>query len=254
MSRIFKSNNPMLSDKAIAKAKAKTLESTRTIKPIERSSEFMSVSGAVNKTMLLVGIMLISGFYSYLNPVSLFMPLGVFGGLAVYMFTNFKPHWAPTTAPMYALLQGLFVGTVSANYAAELDGIILQAVSLTIATLISMLLIFRSGLIQVTDKFRMGVSMAVGAIMLVYLIRWIGAFTGFEIPYLHEGGTIGIGITVVIIGVAALNLLLDFDNFDQGERSQLAKHYEWLFGMGLLFTLIWLYVEFLRLISKFQSD
>jgi len=254
MSRLLKSNNPMLSDKAIAKAKTETLKRKNFGGPIERSSEFMSVSGAANKTLLLVGIMMVSAFYSYLNPVGIFMPIGVFGGLAVYMFTNFKPHWAPTTAPMYALLEGLFVGTVSALYASQFDGIIFQAVSLTISTLIAMLLIYRSGLIKVTDKFRMGVSMAVGAIMIVYLISWIGSFTGFQIPYLHEGGTVGIGITVVIIAVAALNLLLDFDNFEKGEKNQLAKHYEWLFGMGLLFTLIWLYVEFLRLISKVQSD
>jgi len=252
MSRIFKSNNPMLSDKAIAKAKVETLEKRGG--PITSMSEYMTVSGAVNKTIILVGIMLISAVYAFSSPLSIYMPIGVFGGLAVYMFTNWKPHWAPTTAPLYALLEGLFVGTVSAIYSAQFDGILLQAVSLTIGTLITMLLVYQSGLIKVTDKFRMGVSMAVGAIMLVYLISWVGSYAGFEIPYLHEGGVIGIGITVVIIGVAAMNLLLDFDNFDKGERNQLAKHYEWLFGMGLLFTLIWLYVEFLRLLSKIQSD
>lgn len=244
----------MLSDKAIAKAKVETLETSRAPGSVITTTDYMTVSGAVNKTILLVGIMLISATYAFISPMSLFMPLGVFGGLAVYMFTSFKPHWAPTTAPVYALLQGLFVGTVSSIYAAGIEGIVLQAVTLTVGTLITMLLVYKTGLIQVTDKFRMGVSMAVGAIMLVYLISWVGHYVGFEIPYLHEGGLIGIGITVVIIGVAALNLLLDFDNFDKGERNQLAQHYEWLFGMGLLFTLIWLYVEFLRLLSKLQSD
>lgn len=254
MNTTFKSNNPMLSDKAIAKAKAATLEQTKDLGPITIGSGYMTVSGAVNKTLILVGIMMITALYSYLNPVSFFMPLGVFGGAGIYMLTSFKPHLAATTAPIYALLEGLFVGTVSAIYASQFEGIIFLAVSLTMGTLIAMLLIYRSGLIQVTEKFRMGVSMAVGAIMIVYLISWIGSFVGFEVPFIHESSPLGIGITVVIIGVAALNLLLDFDNFDKGEQNQLAKHYEWLFGMGLLFTLIWLYVEFLRLISKLQSD
>jgi len=117
-----------------------------------------------------------------------------------------------------------------------------------------MLMVYKSGLIPVTKKFRMGVSMAVGAIMIVYLISWVGFYAGFEVPYIHESTPFGIGITVVVIGVAALNLLLDFDNFEKGEANAVAKHYEWYFGMGLLFTLIWLYVEFLRLLSKLQSD
>ncbi len=254
MSRIFKSNNPMLNDKAIAKAKVETLEKARTGGSFDEATEYMTVSGAVNKTILLVGIMLVAAVFSFMSPASIYMPVGVLGGAAVYMFTSFKPHFAPTLAPLYAILEGLFVGTVSAIYAAQFEGILFQAVSLTICTLLTMLLVYKSGLIQVTDKFRMGVSMAVGAIMLVYLISWVGHFVGFEIPFIHESGTIGIGITVVVIGVAALNLLLDFDNFEKGERNQLAKHYEWLFGMGLLFTLIWLYVEFLRLLSKLQSD
>jgi len=99
----------------------------------------------------------------------------------------------------------------------------------------------------------MGVSMAVGAIMIVYLISWIGSFVGFTVPFIHESGMLGIGITVVIIGVASLNLLLDFDNFDKGEAAEAPKFMEWYYGMGLLFTLVWLYVEFLRLLSKLRD-
>jgi len=182
------------------------------------------------------------------------MPVGALGAAAVYMFTSFKPNYAPITAPIFAMLEGLFVGTISYIYALQFEGIVFQAVSATIGVLLTMLMVYKSGLIPVTKKFRMGVSMAVGAIMVVYLISWIGHFVGFEIPYLHESSPIGIGITVVIIGVAALNLLLDFDNFDKGEEAQAPKFMEWYYGMGLLFTLVWLYIEFLRLLSKLQRD
>lgn len=158
------------------------------------------------------------------------------------------------TAPIFALLEGLFVGTISAIYAAGFEGIIFQALTATIGTLFMMLMLYKSGIIPITQKFRMGVSMALGAIMLLYLVSWAGYFIGFEVPYLHEGGAIGIGITVVIIGVAALNLLLDFDNFDKGEAAEVPQYMEWFFGMGLIFTLVWLYVEFLRLFSKLQRD
>ncbi len=250
----MKSNNPMFNEKNMSKAKVATLEKKRTGGPIYEEAAHMTISGAVNKTLILVAILLVATFYSYTAPMKIFMPIGALGGAAVFFLASFKPHLAPTLAPLYAILQGLFVGTVSYIYAGMMDGVIFQAVSLTIGTLMAMLMIHKSGIIPVTKGFRTAVSMAVGAIMIVYLISWIGSFAGFTVPYIHEGGPIGIGITVVIIGVAALNLLLDFDNFEKGEQNQLARHYEWYFGMGLLFTIVWLYVEFLRLLSKLQSD
>lgn len=255
MRNFMKSTNPMLSDKSVSKAKAITIDKKRTGGPIyEDDSSFMTVSGAVNKTLMLASLLLITSVYSYINPSSLFMQVGALGGAAVFMLTSFKPHLAPTTAPIYAVLKGLFVGSISAMYAAQFGGIIFQAASLTIATLLAMLMVHKSGLIPVTKKFRMAVTMAVGAIMIVYMISWVGFYVGFEVPFIHDSTPLGIGITAVIIGVAALNLLLDFDNFEKGEQAQVAKHYEWYFGMGLLFTIVWLYVEFLRLLSKIQSD
>lgn len=244
----------MFSEKAIAKAKAIELE--RTGFGGDGGDETglqMTVEGAVNKTFVLSGILLVVALFSYFMPMSYYLPVGALGAAGVYMLTSFKPHLAPTTAPIFAVLEGLFVGTVSAVYAASYEGIIFQAMSATIGTLLMMLMVHKSGLIPVTQKFRMGVSMAVGAIMIVYLISWIGSFAGFTVPYLHEGGMIGIAITVVIIGVAALNLLLDFDNFEKGEAGQLPKYMEWYYGMGLLFTIVWLYVEFLRLLSKLRD-
>ncbi len=252
-----RSNNPMFSEKAIAKAKAEVLDGdlygndNRGGAIIE---ETMTVAGAVNKTIMLTLLMLVVALYSYSTPLLIFLPVGALGAAAVYMFTSFKPQYSPLTAPLFALLEGLFVGAVSAHYAYQFEGIVFQALSATIGVLLTMLMVYKSGLIKVTRKFRMGVSMAVGAIMILYLISWVGSFVGFQIPYLHEGGAIGIGITVVIIGVASLNLLLDFDNFEKGEQAEAPKFMEWYYGMGLLFTLVWLYVEFLRLISKLQRD
>lgn len=255
MKLFSKSSNPMFNEKNFAKAKAKTLEEKkRGPMFIDDESTSMTVSGAVTKTFILTGLMLITALWSYLNPMGIFMSVGALGAAGVYFLTSFKPHLSPTTAPLFAILEGLFVGTVSAVYAASFEGIIFQAACLTIGTLLTMLMVYQSGLIKVTQKFRMGVSMAVGAVMITYLISWVGYFVGFEIPYIHDSSPIGIGITVVIIGVAALNLLLDFDNFEKGEQAGLAKHMEWFFGMGLLFTIVWLYVEFLRLLSKLQSD
>ncbi len=254
MRNFMKSNNPMLNDKTIAKAKVITIDKKKTGGPLYEETSTMTVSGAVNKTMMLAGLLLLTSFYSYMNPSSLFAQIGALGGAAVFMLTSFKPHLAPTTGPLYAVLKGLFVGSISAMYAASYGGIIFQAASLTMATLLAMMMVHKSGLIPVTKKFRMGVTMAVGAIMIVYLISWVGFYVGFEVPFIHDSTPLGIGITVVIIGVAALNLLLDFDNFEKGEEQQIPKHYEWYFGMGLLFTLVWLYVEFLRLLSKIQSD
>ena len=139
-------------------------------------------------------------------------------------------------------------------YAASYQGIVGQAVLLTFGTLLAMLAIHKSGLIPVTQKFRMGVFMATGAVMLTYLMSFVLSFFGINMPYIHDSGMIGIGISVVIIGIAALNLLIDFDAFEKGEQAGAPRYMEWVAGMGLLVTLVWLYVEILRLLSKLQRD
>jgi len=246
----------MLNKKAVAKTIALDRDAKRRGGgPIIDTFQHMTVSGAVTKTLILTLIMLAISFVSYQMPSRMFMLVGSLGSAGVYFLTSWKPHLSPITAPIYAVLQGLFVGAVSAVYAMGYEGIVFQAVSATIASLLVMLMVYKSGLIKVTQKFRMIVSMLVGAIMIVYLISMAGSLTGaFQVPYLHESGPIGIGITCFILVVAALNLLLNFDSFEQGEEMQAPKHYEWYYGMGLLFTLVWMYVEFLRLLSKLQSD
>lgn len=217
--------------------------------------EVMTVQGAINKTFILVGIMIIAAAFSFMYANSIFMWGGLIGGIIVYFVTSSNPSRAPYLAPVYAICEGLLVGTITNIYAtAFFPGIIFKAVTITIAILLMMLMIYKSGLIKVTQKFRAGVTMAVGAVMIFYLINLVCYFIGINIPFLHDGGMISIGITLVIIGIATMNLLLDFDNFEKGAEMKAPEYMEWYFGMGLLFTLVWLYLEILRLLSYLSSD
>ena len=238
--------------------KNKSIAKVETLKkkpsgPYLSETMHMTVQGAVAKTFILTALMLCTFVVGFLFPNSLYLIGGAIAAFVVYLFTGFKPHLAGTTAPLYALIQGLFLGTVSAIYASMYAGILFQAFSLTIACLLAMLMLYQSGLIKVTPGFRAGVMMAVTAVMIVYIIAFVGYFVGFEVPFLHNSGPLGIGISVVIIGIACMNLLLDFDNFEKGELSEAPKYMEWYFAMGLLFTLIWLYLELLRLLSKLRD-
>jgi uncharacterized YccA/Bax inhibitor family protein len=214
----------------------------------------MTVDGAVNKTLMLFGLMMVTTVLSWQMPSTFLMWTGVIGGLVLLIVSYMKPTLAPITAPGYALFEGLFIGSISAVYNAAFDGIVLQAVTLTFGTLLMMLVVYKTGIIKVTKSFKTGVFMATGAIMLMYVISIIGSFAGFSVPYLHDAGPIGIGISVVIIGIAALNLLIDFDAFEKGEQAQAPAYMEWLCAMGLIVTLVWLYIEILRLLSKLQRD
>lgn len=221
---------------------------------VRAGSERMTVQGAINKTFLLSAILLLTAVISYSSPNPLFIWGGAIAGFIVVLIASFRPHLSPTLSPVYAGLEGLFVGGISAIYSSLYQGIIFQAVTLTIAVLFMMLFIYKSGIIRVTNKFRTGVFMATGAIALVYLASIVLNLFGISMPYLHSGGPIGIGISLVIVGVAALNLLLDFDNFEKGEQYGAPKYMEWFSAMGLLITLVWLYIEILRLIARFSSN
>lgn len=245
--RIFGGSNPMLKEEAIQN-NSRTMSYTG----VER----MTVTGAVNKTIILTGILLVTAFYSYANPSPLFVWGGAIAGFIAVLVASFKPTTSPIAAPLYAAFEGLFVGGISALYASRFGGfseIVMPAISGTICVLLSMLILYRSGLITVNEKFRSGVMMATGAVFLVYMLSWILGMFGINIPYLHQGGAIGIGISVVIIGIAALNLLLDFDFFERGEEAGAPAYMEWFGGMGLLVTLVWIYIEILRLVSLFAG-
>lgn len=251
-SRFTQSTNPFMQERAYQQAARQPLDSS--LVPSGAITETMTVQGAINKTFILSGLMLLTAIFSFTNPSSLFIWGGAIGGLIIVLITVRRPHKSATLAPVYALLEGLFVGSISAIYAAQYSGIVFNAVMLTMATLFSMLFIYRSGIIPVTNKLRVGITMATGAVVLVYFLSIILNLFGLQVPFLHEGGTLAIGVSAVIIGIAALNLLLDFDNFEKGEQYGAPQYMEWFSAMGLLITLVWLYIEFLRLLSILSDD
>ncbi|HRG19389.1 MAG TPA: Bax inhibitor-1/YccA family protein [Saprospiraceae bacterium] len=241
----YESRNPMINEESIAKISARDGY---------LSGEAMSIDGAINKTLILFSILVITSFISYIMPSTLLMITGAIGGLIAVLVASFKPHTSPIAAPVYTAFEGLFVGSISAVYAAQTQGIVFNAISLTFGTLLLMVILYKYKIITVTEKFRSGIIIATGAIALVYLLGFIFQLFGYNIPYIHQGGLMGIGFSLLVIGIAALNLLLDFDNFDKAEKYGAPKYMEWFCAMGLMVTLVWLYIEFLRLLSKLNRD
>ncbi|MFN3167538.1 MAG: Bax inhibitor-1/YccA family protein [Phycisphaeraceae bacterium] len=188
---------------------------------------------------------------------------GLVVGLILALITIFKPKAAPFTAPLYALAEGLFLGAVSAFYEASygsangqptaFSGLVVQAVGLTLSVLALMLTLYVTRIIRVTPKLAAGIIAATGAVLLFYIASFVLSFFGIAMPYLHSSGPIGIGISVVIVGIAAFNLLLDFDLIERGAQQGAPKYMEWYAGFALLVTLVWLYLEILRLLAKLRS-
>ncbi|MDX1479552.1 MAG: Bax inhibitor-1/YccA family protein, partial [Saprospiraceae bacterium] len=189
--------------------------------------------------------------FTYASPVLTWG--GAIAGLIIVIIAVFNRKRSALWAPLYAGFEGLFVGGVSAMYATLGGGIILQAVSLTLLVFFVMLVIYKSGIIPVTNKFRTGVIMATGAIFLLYVISMVMSMFGVHMPMIHEGGTFGILFSIGVIGIAALNLLLDFDLFEKAEEYQAPDYMEWFAGMSLLITIVWIYIEVLRLLSKMRN-
>jgi len=175
------------------------------------------------------------------------------GGLITAFVTVFKKEWSQITAPIYAVLEGLALGGISAFFNAQYDGIVIQAVALTFGTAGCLLIAYKSGVIKATENFKLGIFAATGAIGLIYLVGMIMRFFGSGIPYIHENGLIGIGFSLVVVTIAALNLVLDFDFIEKGAEQGAPKFMEWYAAFGLMVTLIWLYLEILRLLSKLNS-
>jgi uncharacterized YccA/Bax inhibitor family protein len=196
---------------------------------------------------------MITAIFNYQAQNMVLMVAGAIGGLILVIVNVFKKQYSPVIAPIYAALEGLFVGGISAIYAGFGGGIVLQAISLTLLVLFIMLFIHKTGIIPVTQQLRMGIVMATGAVALLYLATFILGLFGVSMPYIHEGGTIGIIFSLVVIGIASMNLLLDFDMIVKGEQYKAPKYMEWFTAMGLMITLIWLYIEILRLLGKLRE-
>lgn len=222
------------------------------------SGSTMTIQGTVNKTFILFLLLSATAFFTWTQyfagkDIQNLLWIGLLGGFVVALITIFVKKAAPYTAPLYALLEGLVIGGISAMFETQFEGITTQAILLTLGTLLSLLFAYRSGWIKVTENFKLGVFAATGAIFFVYIADLILRFFGMGVPFIHEAGPIGIIISVVIVIVAALNLVLDFDFIEEGVKQQAPKYMEWYGAFGLMVTLVWLYLEILRLLSKIRS-
>lgn len=218
-------------------------------------TEVMTKNGVIAKTATLFGIMLIASALSWYKAVTapafagMMMTVGAFGGLVVAIILAFKRELAGYLTPLYAVLEGLFVGAFSCYFEAEFPGIVYQAVLGTFAVLFSVLALYASRVIVVTERLRGIIFSATLAILIVYLVAFVLFLFGIAVPFLHQPNLIGIGISVFIIIVAAANFLLDFDNIERGINNMAPKYYEWYCSFGVLVTLVWVYLEILRLLA-----
>lgn len=228
---------------------------------VSESNE-MTIRGTVNKTAILLLLVLLPAAWTWniffkagANPAAITTWLwsGLIAGFILAMITTFKKEWAPITAPLYAVAEGLFLGGLSATFESAYPGIVMQAVSLTTATLLVMLVAYRTGMIRATEKFKIGVVAATGGIALVYLVSIVLGFFGITVPFIYGNGLWGILFSVFVVVIAALNFVMDFDFIEQGARNNVPKYMEWYGAFALMVTLIWLYIEILRLLSKINS-
>ena len=232
-----------------------------SLAPTSDRSEAMTLQGTVNKTALLLVILLAAAtitwgkFFETEIPASMGVWTlgGAIGGFIVALVTVFKKQWSAVTAPLYAFLEGLFLGGLSAIFEAQYPGVVIQAVALTFGTLFALLAAYRTGLIKATENFKLGIFAATGGIALVYVASMLLGFFGIQIPGIYQAGVIGIGFSLFVVVIAALNLVLDFDFIETGAAGGAPKYMEWYAAFGLMVTLIWLYIEILRLLSKLRS-
>jgi|TARA_B100001564_G_scaffold53419_1_gene40347 uncharacterized YccA/Bax inhibitor family protein len=237
----LRSGNPVLSKS--------TFSNTGSI------SEKMTINGTVNKTAISLLLLVGTGYLTFttINP-GLIIGCGI-GGFIVAIITVFKKEWAPITVPIYAILEGGLLGGVSFMYNSLYDGIVTNAIFLTVGILLSLLTAYRSGYIKATENFKLGVFAATGGIAIVYLINFIMSFFGSSmgVMQIDNASPMSIGFSAIVVIIAALNLVLDFDFIEEGAEKGAPKYMEWYGAFGLLVTLIWLYLEILRLLAKLNS-
>ena len=243
-----RSGNPMFSDKTFSE----------TI--IDAKIERMTLQGTVNKVGISLLLVLLSASYTWTqyfdngpSAIGGYMIGGSIVGLIFALITIFKRTWAPITAPLYALAKGFALGGISAMYEAQFGGITMQAVTLTFATMFGLLFAYKTGIIKPDRNFMLMVFAGTFAIFAVYMVNFIMMFVGASIGFIHDNGIFGIGFSLVVVAIAALNLVLDFDYIEQGAEQGAPKYLEWYGAFSLMVTLIWLYLEILRLLAKLRS-
>lgn len=224
-------------------------------------NETMTIPGTVMKSAILLLCILATAGWTWFEyfkhgmtpTITTLMWVGILGGLVMAMATIFKKEWSPITAPIYALLEGLFIGALSATLETAYPGIAMQAAGLTFATLFTLLFAYSAGLVKATENFKLGVIAATGGIALVYFVTIILSFFGVQVPFIYGNGTFSILFSVFVCIIAALNLVIDFDLIEQGARRNAPKYMEWYGAFALMVTLVWLYIETLRLLSKLRQ-
>ena len=222
------------------------------------ASGSMTIMGTVNKTAFSLLLLMTTALFTWNLPVgdprgNGLMIFGMLGGFILALVTVFKHKWAKFTVPAYALMQGLALGGISKYFESMYPGIVNQAVMLTFGTLGALLLAYRSGLIKATENFKLGIIAATGGIAFVYMISWILSWFSISVPVIHSNSNMGILFSIGVVIIAALNLVLDFDFIEEGSEKGAPKYMEWYGAFGLLVTLIWLYLEILRLLAKLSS-
>ena len=247
---LVKSGNPALSEKNF-----------QTVF-VGNSSDAMTLRGTLNKFGFMLLMLMGAAFYSWkeFNGGGNVMPLlwiGLIGGLITAITIIFKKEWAGYLAPLYALMEGLFLGAVSAIYnnafAVKAPNLVINAVGLTFGTAIAMYFLYSFKIIKATEKFKSVIITATAGIAIFYLIAMVLRMFNLPIAFLHEGSAMGIGFSLVVVAVAALNLILDFDMIEQGTAAGAPKYMEWYGAFALMVTIVWLYLEILRLLSKINS-
>jgi uncharacterized YccA/Bax inhibitor family protein len=243
-----RSGNPMFSNKTFSET------------VIEGQIEQMTLQGTVNKVGISLLLVLLtasftwSQYFSYgASAITGYVWGGMIVGFIFAMITIFKKTWAGVTAPAYAIAKGFALGGISAMYEAQFGGITIQAVTLTFGTLFSLLFAYKTGIIKPDENFRLMLFAATFGIFITYLVNLIMGFFGASIGFIHSNGTFGILFSLAVVAIAALNLVLDFDYIEQGAEQRAPKYLEWYGAFSLMVTLIWLYLEILRLLSKLRS-
>jgi uncharacterized YccA/Bax inhibitor family protein len=223
----------------------------------DSSSGVMTIDGTVNKTAISMCILLMSAYYTYSNAIMSYIFIGFIGGFIVALVTIFKKEWAPTTVPLYAFLEGLALGGISKIYADAFEpGIVPQAITLTLGILFALLFAYKAKIIRATENFKLGIFAATAGIGVVYLISFImSMFGGGGLPVMNPANSsmLSIGFSLFVVVIASLNLVMDFDFIEEGAEKGAPKYMEWYGAFGLLVTLIWLYLEILRLLAKLSS-
>ena len=244
----MRTSNPALSDSVFRDARA-------------GYGPAMTVSGTVNRAGILMLCVAATAVWTWnqvfttgdVASVSGYTMVGALGGFIAALVTIFKKEWSPVTAPIYALLEGLFLGSLSAMLEIRYPGIAIQSVALTFGTCFCLLMAYRAGIIRATQRFTLGIVAATGGIALVYLASMLLGFFHIQIPGIFGSGPIGILFSLVVVVIAALNLILDFNFIEQGAKSGAPKYMEWYAAFGLMVTLIWLYLEIIRLLTKLRD-